>query len=121
MARTTRKRKGFSPAEPSASRPRHAYFKEWREYRGLSQAQAGERIGLTSQTVSRLETGDIEFCARHLDLFAQAYDCRREELLVRDPLRDPAPFWVIWARLRSEASRRQATAILEAFVNTADA
>lgn len=120
MARTTRKRKEFSPAQAPPPVPPRAYFKEWREYRGLSQAQAGERIGRTGQTVSRLETGEIEFCAHHLDLLARAYDCSREELLMRNPLRgDPEPFWTIWTRFKSDERRRTATAILEAYASTA--
>jgi transcriptional regulator with XRE-family HTH domain len=120
MARTTRKRKDFSPREPAPGAPHRTYFKEWRKYRKLSQAKAGERIGLTGQTLARLESGKIEFCARHLQLLADAYSCSREELLMRNPLRgDPEPFWAIWARFKSDDTRRTATAILEAYASTA--
>ena len=119
MGRTTRKRNDFSRTAKAPLRSQKVYFREWREYRDLSQAVAGDRIGVTGQTLSRIETGNIEFCEHHLEGMAAAYDCRIEDLLFRDP-KDPEPFWRIWSRLRSEPNRRQATAILEAYVNTVE-
>lgn len=36
-------------------RPRRIYLAEWRDNRGLSQKQLGERLGVTDMTVSRWE------------------------------------------------------------------
>lgn len=33
------------------------YIREWRDYRGLSQAQLGERIDRSFSAISRIETG----------------------------------------------------------------
>lgn len=36
-------------------RPRRVYLSEWREYRGLTQKQLGDRLGVTDMTISRWE------------------------------------------------------------------
>lgn len=38
-------------------RPRRIYLLEWRESRGLTQKQLGERLGVTDMTISRWELG----------------------------------------------------------------
>lgn len=48
-------------------KPLRLYLAEWRDDRGLTQKQLGDRVGATSQTVSRWETGE-----RRPDLDAQA-------------------------------------------------
>lgn len=36
-------------------RPRRVYLAEWRDHRGLTQEQLGQRLGVTGMTVSRWE------------------------------------------------------------------
>lgn len=55
------------PARIGPKRPIRLYMAEWRESKGLTQVQVGQRIGTSGVTVSRWETGE-----RRPDLDAQA-------------------------------------------------
>lgn len=55
------------PPRIGPKKPVRLYLAEWREHRGLTQKQLGERIGTSDVTVSRWETGE-----RKPDLNAQA-------------------------------------------------
>lgn len=43
------------------------FFKEWRKFRGLTQQDLADQLGLTKATVSRIETGDIDYGRRFLE------------------------------------------------------
>lgn len=53
-------------------RPRKVYLQEWRESRGLTQKQLGERLGVTDMTVSRWELGRVLLNTNVLAAFAEA-------------------------------------------------
>lgn len=55
------------PARIGPKRPFRLYIAEWREDKGLTQQQLGDRLGTSDVTVSRWETGK-----RKPDLDAQA-------------------------------------------------
>lgn len=55
------------PTRIGPKRPFRLYIAEWRENRGLSQQQLGDRLGTSDVTISRWETGK-----RRPDLNAQA-------------------------------------------------
>lgn len=63
------------------------YFKRWREFAGLTQAQLARKIGTTEATVSRVETGKRAFSPNYLFAFAKACDCEPG-----DPVNGPPPF-----------------------------
>lgn len=45
---------------PKPSHPRF-FFREWRKYRGLNQEALAEIVGVTTSTISQLETGKQGF------------------------------------------------------------
>ena len=64
-------------------------IREWRERRGLSQAQLAERMGLHQQAVHRLESGQHELKAQHLKAYARALGVRPIDILPRDMVDAP--------------------------------
>lgn len=66
--------------------PRYRYFfKEWREFRGLSQQELAERIGSSIPTISHIETGKNFLTRPTLEALADALRCQPGELLSQDP------------------------------------
>lgn len=65
---------------PRRGRPHRVYFKEWREYRGLTQEQVADRLETTKATVSRMETGKSQYNRGYLEALADALDCEPSEL-----------------------------------------
>ena len=51
------------------------YFKEWREFRAMSQIELARRIGVTSATVSRIENGKRVFTSDYLFAFVEIIGC----------------------------------------------
>lgn len=99
---------------------RRTFFKEWREFRHLSQAQASERIGVTQASLSRVETGVHAYTQDMLEKMAYAYMCEPGDLIMRNPLDEDAA-WSIADNLRqaSPEQRSQATAVLAALLKRA--
>lgn len=64
---------------------RKIFFREWREFRGLSQERLGDIIGRTKATVSRIETGDISYTREFLEAAADALGTHPGMLLLRAP------------------------------------
>lgn len=75
---------------------RRSYFREWRKYRHLTQAQVVDRLAVhdddklprTAASLSRIETGDQIYTQRILEALADIYDCEAWELLGRDPAKE---------------------------------
>jgi transcriptional regulator with XRE-family HTH domain len=61
-------------------RPRRVYLSEWREYRGLTQKQLGDRLGVTDVTVSRWELGNSLPNTNVLAAIAEALDIEPQDL-----------------------------------------
>jgi transcriptional regulator with XRE-family HTH domain len=69
--------------------PAH-YIRSWRLYRGLkTQAELAEKVGLTSQSISRLESGRMGYRQDILEKIAEALNCTPADLLGRDPATMP--------------------------------
>ena len=75
------------PMSPQQRRPsyRRTFFKEWREYRELTQEQAAEMLGMDRSNLSRLERGLIPYGQSVLEAGATAYKCDPWDLLNRNP------------------------------------
>ncbi len=68
-------------------RRRH-FIKEWRKYRGLTQEQLAERIGVAVSTISQLETMKQGYSQPTLEAIADALGCEPADLLMRNPTSD---------------------------------
>jgi transcriptional regulator with XRE-family HTH domain len=67
------------------ARPRQKTFLlAWRKHRGLSQGEAGERIGVAHTTVGRKERG-ANVDQAFLEAAAKAYDCEPADFFKRPP------------------------------------
>lgn len=95
---------------PQKTRPRW-FLKEWRQYRGLTQARLGERIGKSKSNISEFENGVTRYNQDLLEALADALMCEPADLIMRDPTQ-PDAIWSIWERI-PETKRDDARRILE--------
>jgi len=95
-----------------AEKPRF-FFKEWRKFRGKTQEELGDMIGMTPSSISQLETGKQGFTDSTLTAIAEALNCEPGDLLMRNPLDTEAP-WTIWENIKPER-RPQALDVLKTF------
>lgn len=96
-------------------RRRH-FIKEWRKFRGLTQEQLAERIGVAVSTISQLETMKQGYSQPTLEAIADALGCEPADLLMRNP-GQPNEIWSIWETL-DQPQKIQAVRILETFKKT---
>lgn len=95
-----------------SARPTY-FFREWRKFRGLTQEQLAERVGVSSATISQLEAGKQGFTDNTLEALAAELHCGPGDLLMRNPMDTAAP-WSIWENIKPER-REQALEILKTF------
>jgi transcriptional regulator with XRE-family HTH domain len=92
------------------------YFREWREFRELTQARAAERTPLSQGYLSDLERGVRRFNEEHLAMLSKAYNCEPWELIGRNPLIEPEPVASIWDRIpndKRDAARQMLDALTD--------
>jgi transcriptional regulator with XRE-family HTH domain len=68
-----------------ANKLRRTFLREWRKFRGLSLEKAGELIGVSHATLSRIERGVAPYAQPMLEQAAEVYGCSTAELLGRSP------------------------------------
>jgi transcriptional regulator with XRE-family HTH domain len=68
-----------------SARPRRTFFREWRDYRGLTQEQLAERLGTTKGAVSKIENGTSRYNQSSLEAWAEALSCEPADLISRPP------------------------------------
>lgn len=78
----------MAPVKKTRPRLRRTFLREWREHRGLTQEQAGERLNMDRSNLSRLERGEIPYSQGVLEAASVAYDCDPWDLLNVNPLMD---------------------------------
>jgi transcriptional regulator with XRE-family HTH domain len=88
------------------------HLKAWRKYRGLTQVQLAERIGIARSYLTKIERGDRRYDQHFLEAAAEALRCSLADLIMRDPT-DPEGLWSIYDGLTAP-QRVQAVAILKA-------
>lgn len=103
-------------------RRRH-FIKEWRKFRGLTQEQLAERVGVAVSSISQLETMKQGYSQPTLEAIADALQCEPADLLMRKPPNKDDPddpnggIWSIWENL-DQPAKIQAIQILETFRKT---
>jgi transcriptional regulator with XRE-family HTH domain len=93
-------------------RKRPLYFREWRKHLRLTQETVAERIDVSQNTVSRIETGEIAYTQGMLEALADAYGCEPCDLL-KPPVAPPDEFSAFVMKLDTK-KRQQALRILKA-------
>lgn len=92
------------------------FIREWRKFRGLTQVQLAERIGIDKTYLSKIESGKRRYDQPFLEAAAEALRCAPADLIMRDPL-DPEGLWSIYDTL-SPVERRQVVEIAKTFKKT---
>lgn len=100
------------------SAPRRTFFKEWREFRRLSQDELAARLGTNKSAVSKMELGRNRYNQSSLEAWADALGCEPHELISRAPTDDdnapkPEAIWPLFARASKETK-----AIVERILRT---
>jgi transcriptional regulator with XRE-family HTH domain len=91
------------------------YVLEWREHRGLSQEELGEKIGKGKAAVSKIENSKTGILLENLELIAKALDCTVLDLLARPP-QQHADLFVNYARA-TDAQRKQFDRLSRAIID----
>lgn len=104
---------------PHKSTHRPHFFKEWREFRNLSQERASDRIGIDRSHLSKIETNKSEYNQAFLEQAADAYLCDPADLLIRNPL-DKSSAWTLFDTIRrAPAEKRESIlAVVETMLKT---
>lgn len=76
---------GMPPVKKPIRQRRRHFIKEWRDFRGLTQERAAERVNVSSTTWGRIEKGDVPYNQDFLEEAAYALGCEPWDLLNRDP------------------------------------
>jgi transcriptional regulator with XRE-family HTH domain len=103
---------------PKPTHPRF-FFREWRKFRGRNQEELAEIVGVTTSTISQLETGKQGFTDSTLVALADALFCSPGDLLMRNPLDQDAP-WSIWDNVKKAPADKRAAivAVVETMLKT---
>jgi transcriptional regulator with XRE-family HTH domain len=78
----------MAPVKKNRPKLRRTFLREWREFRGLNQEQAGERLNMDRSNLSRVERGEVPYSQGLLEAAAEAYDCEPWDLLNVNPLKE---------------------------------
>ena len=74
------------------------FIREWRKFRGLTQVQLAERIGIDKTYLSKIEGGKRRYDQPFLEAAAEVLRCAPADLIMRDPT-DPDGIWSVWDAL----------------------
>jgi len=107
---------GFSPWHylAMAKKAQRQFIKEWRTFRGLTQEQLADRMGIARSYVSHVEGGKRRYDQLFLEAASEALGCTPADLIMRDPTQQGS-IWSIWDQIPAQ-QREQAARVLETFV-----
>ncbi len=95
------------------------FLRAWREYRGLDQEKAAERLGISRTQLSKIENIKSPYSQGLLEAAAEAYSCTVADLLIRNPNDKDAP-WSLQDSLKKAPApvRDQIKAVVETLLKT---
>jgi transcriptional regulator with XRE-family HTH domain len=96
--RGVRKMTDMAPVPKPKRKLRRTFLKEWREYRGLTQEAAAERLNISRTLLSKIENAKSPYTQGFMEAAAEAYGCEVPDLIMRDP---HSPVWSIYDTLRA--------------------
>jgi transcriptional regulator with XRE-family HTH domain len=73
------------------------FIREWRKFRGYTQEQLAEMVGVNPTMISHLETRRHNYTQEMLEAIADALNCLPADLLMRNP-QEPEAIWSLWDR-----------------------
>lgn len=100
-----------------AKKAQKQFIREWRKFRGLTQEQLAERMGIARSYVSHVEKGNRRYDQLFLEAAADALLCQPADLIMRDPTQ-PGSIWSIWDQI-PPTEREQAAKVLQTFTKKA--
>lgn len=113
----TRVLQGSSPFCDNVPMAAHRHFiRQWRKFRGLTQEQLADRIGISRPQLSKVEKGARKYDQAFLEAAAEELRCDVADLLVRDPTA-PEGIWSIWDTL-NPVERAQVVEVAKALKRT---
>lgn len=86
-------------------------LKEWRTYRGCTQQDLADRVGVTKSYISELERGLKRYNQDILEAVAKALRCDPVDILARKPS-DECDLWEAWSKL-SDGQRALSLKIIQ--------
>lgn len=103
-------------AMPRPAKFRKTFIRQWREFRGLTLEQLGERLEMTSSYLSMLERAQRGYTQETLEAIANALQTDVASLLMRNPT-DPDQIWSVWDQAKP-GQRRQIVEIAKTLIKT---
>ena len=88
----------MAPVAKPRRKLRRTFLREWREYRGLTQEQAVERLNISRALLSKIENAKSPYTQGFMEAAAEAYGCEVADLIMRDP---NSPVWSIYDTLQN--------------------
>lgn len=68
-------------------KPIRTFFREWREYRGMTLKEVAQKMGTTKQSIWRIESGASDWTKGFVESFAHVMQCASPlDPLLRSPL-----------------------------------
>jgi len=112
--------RGCGTLSPIMAIRQRILLKEWRNYRGLTQARLADRAGVTQGLISQLENDRTDYSGEVLAALADALACTPADLLIRNPAQ-PDAVWSIMDNLRSASpeEREQVRRVTDAMLKKA--
>lgn len=92
------------------------FIKQWRKFRGYTQVQLAERIGIDKTYLSKIEGNKRRYDQPFLEAAAEVLRCAPADLIMRDPS-DPEGLWTIYDSL-TPVERRQVVEIAKTIKRT---